>query len=64
MQKIKSWTDHELQIMRRRLVTEYYQQNREKPKEITCDGCQLEVKLYCLYAYDPYNTDGSCLASK
>lgn len=28
----------------------------------TCKGCS-EVKT-CIYAWDPYNTDGDCLASK
>jgi hypothetical protein len=62
--RIQPWTDQELQNMRRRLVTEYYQLNRESPKEITCDKCQWAVKSTCVFAYDPYNTDRDCLASK
>ena len=28
----------------------------------TCDGC--DQRYTCVYVYDPYNTDGDCLASK
>lgn len=64
MKRKKPWTDQELAKFRRQLITEYYQQNRESPKEITCDDCLLETKITCPFAYDPYNTDGDCLAMK
>lgn len=30
--------------------------------DFTCEDCQF--KYLCPYSYDPYNTDGDCLASK
>ncbi len=42
--------------------------SRERMKEImkgqncTCEGCPSEET--CEWAYDPYNTDGDCLAEK
>lgn len=32
------------------------------PKQTTCFNCDEREK--CPYAFDPYNTDGECLASK
>lgn len=58
------WTDKTLATLRKELIITYYRENRESPKEITCDSCQLEVKLDCPFAYDPYNTDGDCLGEK
>lgn len=31
-------------------------------REITCETCQLNAE--CDLAFDPYNTDGDCLAMK
>jgi hypothetical protein len=35
---------------------------RDSKIEFTCDGC--DHAPVCAYAFDPYNTDGDCLASK
>lgn len=32
------------------------------PSVVTCDGCGAAAS--CEFAYDPYNTDGDCLAEK
>lgn len=58
------WTDQELSRMRRQLITEYFSQNRESPKKVTCDECPHSTKTACPFAYDGYNTDGDCLADK
>lgn len=31
-------------------------------KYITCDNC--DINAVCIYAFDPYNTDGDCLGMK
>lgn len=31
---------------------------------ITCDDCPSSTNGECTWAYDPYNTDGNCLAVK
>ena len=33
-----------------------------KREDITCETCTDRDS--CVYAYDPYNTDGDCLAEK
>lgn len=64
MKRKVEWTDQELSRLRRMLIATYYQENRESPKEITCDKCQWAIKSTCVFVYDPYNTDGDCLGAK
>ena len=51
----------ELEKLRKQCV-EYLRKHRIRYRYITCDFCSLKNK--CEYAYDPYNTDGDCLAVK
>lgn len=49
-------TDKELAITRAEVVLRF------GVKEFTCDDCP--ERWSCLLAFDPYNTDGDCLAEK
>lgn len=51
----------ELAEMRKRMI-EKLRKLGVKWSYITCDGCP--ARFDCEYAYDPYNTDGDCLAAK
>lgn len=48
--------EDELASIRQRMVEEY------GVTEFTCDTCPARYK--CTLAFDPYNTDGDCLAEK
>lgn len=61
--KIKlPWTENQLQLFRKNMIQSYVRANGENPEKITCDGCSDPAN--CLFAFDPYNTDGDCLGEK
>lgn len=53
----RPWTDRELEYMRKR-------SNEVDPEGLgfTCDDCG--AKRNCALVFDPYNTNGDCLAEK
>jgi len=52
----------ELEIQRFRVIEFFKKEGMDVENRITCDKC---IDLFdCEYAYDMYNIDGDCLASK
>jgi len=48
---------------KRAVMLQYFaEQGLSIPSDITCDECGC--MMFCKYAYDMYNTDGDCIASK
>lgn len=56
------WSENQLHLFRNKLIQSYVRANGENPKSITCDDCTNPQD--CLFAFDPYNTDGDCLGMK
>jgi hypothetical protein len=54
-------TPDELAELRHESLERERQEGR-KVSEFTCDGCTLAP--VCFFAFDGYNTDGDCIASK
>lgn len=44
------------------LLASFLDMEEPRPNIFTCADCPLVKK--CVFAYDPYNTDGDCIAEK
>lgn len=55
------WREDELKQLRKQAV-EWLQAHGIPFRYLTCDKCPSRRE--CEYVYDPYNTDGDCLAEK
>lgn len=45
-----------------KLLAEYLDTKEPRASQFTCADCSLVKK--CVFAYDPYNTDGDCIMEK
>ena len=56
------FNEKQIKAYRSQMIDILDRQGHAPPESFTCDDCD-DVDL-CVLAFDPYNTNGDCLASK
>lgn len=60
--EIEAKSMEEIHAKQREIAAQILKEANISFKYFTCDNC--EDAYDCMYAFDPYNTDGDCLADK